>query len=201
MVDDQFYDLVSIRAPTQGATRGGSWIKTATGGFNPRSYARSDRPRSRQRPLVDVSIRAPTQGATWIDGAKVVHLPFQSALLRKERRRGEGEDGLLQPFQSALLRKERPDDPLHGPPSPLFQSALLRKERLVLRGVCINFAVFQSALLRKERRWSCGARCSGGPFQSALLRKERPPASRSCAAPRCFNPRSYARSDLGAPGS
>ena len=120
---------VSIRAPTQGATR----------------------PRRPCHQRSGVSIRAPTQGATRAAGAIGSFGAFQSALLRKERRGRSALPAGGGMFQSALLRKERLARTRRVFPSRPFQSALLRKERPASTFPAGRIVGFQSALLRKER--------------------------------------------------
>ena len=105
------FDLVSIHAPVQGATRTGNVATTPPLCFNPRSRTGSDLPVCTQAtPVVPVSIHAPVQGATIIRRTELVlpvvsiHAPVQGATNGGCRKRG------IILFQSTLPYRERPAD-------------------------------------------------------------------------------------------
>ena len=56
--------LISIHAPTRGATTPESDGFTEIKDFNPRSYKRSDKLGLDSKSTIDISIHAPTRGAT-----------------------------------------------------------------------------------------------------------------------------------------
>ena len=100
--------LISIHAPTRGAT----WIDRVYWpmvlDFNPRSHEGSDWWKSHI--LVDqklISIHAPTRGATYQNHSLVNPFVFQSTLPRGERPNYESLYDPLQVFQSTLPRGER----------------------------------------------------------------------------------------------
>ena len=171
--------LISIRAPTRGATQiyllcaAGKGFQSAlprgerllcTLGcrklqdFNPRSHEGSDRDGvGYLQAAEDISIRAPTRGATFafVKG-KYIILRFQSALPRGERQHqrygaGSGDEISIRAPTRGATR-------LHSGHRiiPEFQSALPRGERLVKSYKTKVEVLFQSALPRGERRWeSC----------------------------------------------
>ena len=127
MFDDT---LISIHAPTRGATTALSDFQTLCKDFNPRSHERSDPCRLLFSHASNISIHAPTRGATRASHFLPFGSLFQSTLPREERRmmlvnillcnsisihaptRGatiQNDDAsVLCLFQSTLPREERP---------------------------------------------------------------------------------------------
>ena len=99
--------LISIHAPTRGATTGQYGYANWKNDFNPRSYKRSDMPTVHSQPFMSdfnprsykrsdklkglvnrrskISIHAPTRGATPAIFDKTTGEQFQSTLLQEER--------------------------------------------------------------------------------------------------------------------
>ena len=77
--------MISIRAPTRGATSSEYLFRLSPNYFNPRSHEGSDSGYDLPHLNIEISIRAPTRGATlsrwWLVGVD----KFQSALPRGER--------------------------------------------------------------------------------------------------------------------
>ena len=124
------YPIVSIHAPTQGATVSFGRISSMYSGFNPRSHAGSDSVAFQDFLSSAVSIHAPTQGATLSfslilrsifrfnprshagsdqtgrgkapDNQVSIHAPTQGATQTDKMRSTP-----LRPFQSTLPRRER----------------------------------------------------------------------------------------------
>ena len=80
--------MISIHAPTRGATPGKEWVLRKG----------------------DISIHAPTRGATPFFQSEKVLLGFQSTLPREERRHATRILDTHRAFQSTLPREERPED-------------------------------------------------------------------------------------------
>ena len=57
--------VISIHAPTRGATYNGAKYFIHCADFNPRSHEGSDRSTGRLSTVLCISIHAPTRGATW----------------------------------------------------------------------------------------------------------------------------------------
>ena len=82
-----YYDIISIHAPTRGATITDIFKYTANFDFNPRSHERSDVKEGEILLVIDISIHAPTRGATSsLKPLETYHCSFQSTLPREERR-------------------------------------------------------------------------------------------------------------------
>ena len=64
--------VISIHAPTRGATTFANWTHIRILDFNPRSYKRSDGTVGGVTMTIDISIHAPTRGAT----AKMHNYPY-----------------------------------------------------------------------------------------------------------------------------
>ena len=146
-------NMVSIHAPTKGATCPERLTITVYYGFNPRSYERSDKYALAQNLIDRVSIHAPTKGATFSTSFLAlffqvsIHAPTKGATLRNQfsftsylsfnPRSYERSD-----YPPALRRYtyngfnprsyERSDafDEKQRQEKKEFQSTLLRKERL-----------------------------------------------------------------------
>ena len=81
-----FLPPISIHAPTRGATLRREFIWTATPNFNPRSHEGSDKfPFDLFLFNFPISIHAPTRGATFTSLPSLEVLEFQSTLPRGER--------------------------------------------------------------------------------------------------------------------
>ena len=70
------FDVISIHAPTRGATLSNVSNFRANGYFNPRSHERSDGHAPSDDIALIISIHAPTRGATML----VVQLKFRQAI-------------------------------------------------------------------------------------------------------------------------
>ena len=79
--------IISIHAPTRGATCLGTLSVHSRKDFNPRSHERSDADESCNTAQQEISIHAPTRGATDISDLFAVNIIFQSTLPREERLR------------------------------------------------------------------------------------------------------------------
>ena len=166
--------LISIHAPTNGATVSGQALMSALQNFNPRSDERSDRqgkagdvhisdfnPRSDERSddnanfvaiRFKISIHAPTNGAT-----------HQDVRMRRQCR--------------------------------YFNPRSDERSDFSGNEISLSRAKFQSTLRRTERRWVDLTKKSLMPFQSTLRRTERRVCSRQLSVIQDFNPRSDERSD------
>ena len=121
--------LISIHAPTRGATSKAVGCASTKSNFNPRSHERSDGEKAavdleymisihaptrgatgtskKYFDFLEISIHAPTRGATFYAGARPADTEFQSTLPREERRRLQDIFLSLLEFQSTLPREER----------------------------------------------------------------------------------------------
>ena len=122
--------LISIHAPTKGATSENSSIIVSFHDFNPRSHEGSDLPLRRtynklfqfqstlprrERPKIirkrcawsQISIHAPTKGATYPKVKTLSDARFQSTLPRRERPEPCSQTASVVEFQSTLPRRER----------------------------------------------------------------------------------------------
>ena len=77
--------LISIHAPTRGATKLGGLHAVWWAYFNPRSHERSDAVTLRHHEGKNISIHAPTRGATNTRYNHTYQFLFQSTLPREER--------------------------------------------------------------------------------------------------------------------
>ena len=167
--------IVSIHAPTKGATDYFIFKVQSAKGFNPRSYERSD----------------------WNACHKLtINQLFQSTLLRKERRYHLWRATKICVFQSTLLRKERQSLVFLVPNYIKFQSTLLRKERLKKLNIDDNrfivsiHAPTKGATNHQHKYARDGNVSIHAPTKGATQRWDwKPPVTF------CFNPRSYVRSD------
>ena len=210
--------ILSIHAPTRGATYISSIISLTHFSFNPRSYKRSDQnitsgidavltfnPRSYKRSdfrtlsfslAVPLSIHAPTRGATTIGWG---HTGSIDAFNPRSYKRSDGFSDAIRlsliHFQSTLLQEERPGSWSYRFCFWCFQSTLLQEERLWSERVHRSYFFFQSTLLQEERPKASAALFCGYVFQSTLLQEERPPPTAQISTFCSFNPRSYKRSD------
>ncbi len=80
-------DIISIHAPTQGATNSDVHLCHIQIYFNPRSHAGSDNDGPGNTGHEKISIHAPTQGATPAASAALIAKKFQSTLPRRERQK------------------------------------------------------------------------------------------------------------------
>ena len=122
--------VISIHAPTRGATYNGAKYFIHCADFNPRSHEGSDRSTGRLSTVLCISIHAPTRGAT------------DECRAWKEKHNA---------FQSTLPRGERPDKYAIDINDFVFQSTLPRGERLGRLTRCRKVTRFQSTLPRGER--------------------------------------------------
>ena len=193
----ELFKIVSIHAPTKGATKSFQALIREVIGFNPRSYERSDigqrllkasfcgfNPRSYERSDDDYFrynlYIAGFNPRSYERSDKALDTAIKALIGFNPRSYERSDSGL---FAGSLLQT-------------LFQSTLLRKERPIVSMVKELFHVFQSTLLRKERRKfksigtdhnhvSIHAPTKGATKMLRNLRRME----------RCFNPRSYERSD------
>ena len=143
--------VISIHAPTRGATLSFLLLFWNPLYFNPRSYKRSDSLSQSFSATLPISIHAPTRGATIsLDvafshisisihaptrGATNLHIncecriKFQSTLLQEERHFYVECWCICSQFQSTLLQEERRLKPLNQALLAQFQSTLLQEER------------------------------------------------------------------------
>ena len=128
-----FLFVISIHAPTRGATVLFPCPSTRQQYFTPRSHERSDGGRSSQELYEEISIHAPTRGATFTFLLRVLIPKFQSTLPREERQFSHyhGDYFMLisihAPTRGATEKREKRAKDI------LFQSTLPREERLVGR--------------------------------------------------------------------
>ena len=145
-------EVISIHAPTRGATSLKATEYKLSIDFNPRSHERSDYDIRRDRHGGYISIHAPTRGATKVACYLATLIKFQSTLPREERpvrryslplisvnfnpRSHERSDNiqnltfaLTKRFQSTLPREERLSFPCNISFHLIFQSTLPREER------------------------------------------------------------------------
>ena len=100
--------IISIHAPTRGATLWCAWNRHRFQYFNPRSHEGSDGNKHICAPEHDISIHAPTRGATLDDFIRYkffgisIHAPTRGATLW-----GLAEELFRTLFQSTLPRGER----------------------------------------------------------------------------------------------
>ena len=107
MVNIQSLFVISIRAPTRGATQHDPSVYQQRKNFNPRSHEGSDHCPQPYFALPVISIRAPTRGATRETICSRIIFVFQSALPRGERHKCHSAALVSFGFQSALPRGER----------------------------------------------------------------------------------------------
>ena len=165
--------MISIHAPTRGATLISASRLPYHLNFNPRSYKRSDSLSQSFSATLPISIHAPTRGATNLHINCECRIKFQSTLLQEERRAYSLDWIVTNLFQSTLLQEERPRFAPFFPLYIAFQSTLLQEERLELHDVpewssiisihaptrgatkvfilSVNTLRFQSTLLQEER--------------------------------------------------
>ncbi len=124
--------LISIHAPTRGATATSVFLLSITSYFNPRSHERSDICTACLSLSANISIHAPTRGATWVAvkfapiNCISIHAPTRGATYP-----WTAPAFLLFEFQSTLPREERLSLVKVFPYLFLFQSTLPREERLL----------------------------------------------------------------------
>ena len=101
--------MISIHAPTRGATQAQEQQQEALQNFNPRSHERSDDASGIfTAPIAVISIHAPTRGATIYENDLLfylnisIHAPTRGATFSIARRL------ITSLFQSTLPREERP---------------------------------------------------------------------------------------------
>ena len=124
-------NLISIHAPTRGATTVTCSVQCSVYNFNPRSHERSDfKGYEFSANSYSISIHAPTRGATIplqsISAITLIsiHAPTRGATLKSQRK-----SSISQRFQSTLPREERHADDFKAVIKQLFQSTLPREER------------------------------------------------------------------------
>ena len=100
-------EVISIHAPTRGATSLKATEYKLSIDFNPRSHERSDYDIRRDRHGGYISIHAPTRGATKVACYLATLIKFQSTLPREERLSFPCNISFHLIFQSTLPREER----------------------------------------------------------------------------------------------
>ena len=168
-------EVISIHAPTRGATSLKATEYKLSIDFNPRSHERSDNYIPDEFMSYIISIHAPTRGATMTSDETGMVAIFQSTLPREERpvrryslplisvnfnpRSHERSDNiqnltfaLTKRFQSTLPREERRKKQSYNVRNRQFQSTLPREERPWVVNESSNTILFQSTLPREERR-------------------------------------------------
>ena len=168
--------LLSIHAPTRGATISVIPQFVLVFSFNPRSYKRSDHGATASVSCEEsLSIHAPTRGATScvVEKPKALELSIHAPT--------RGATGIyitkFQTFLSFNPRSYKRSDQekfMRMGVKLFFQSTLLQEERPSVFQIIINCGLFQSTLLQEER-----------PIVTFLL----------ISHLFTFNPRSYKRSD------
>ena len=138
--------ILSIHAPTRGATLTHLVLQPIMQSFNPRSYKRSDMDLHFSDRRILLSIHAPTRGATEYIGFTIwceclsIHAPTRGATPTTRTRLWSSC------FQSTLLQEERlffyRSPSLHN----IFQSTLLQEERqqkctIFLMHLCNNYCI------------------------------------------------------------
>ena len=147
--------LISIHAPTRGATILRFPCRDRGYNFNPRSYKRSDDYLRDMQMDITISIHAPTRGATTLKNMRDLMMIFQSTLLQEERQRTTRAKKESDSFQSTLLQEERQMTMKKAVTLIVFQSTLLQEERRRNMVNVANELKFQSTLLQEERRQKC----------------------------------------------
>ena len=166
-----------------------------------------------------VSIHAPTRGATFYYGYNGGAAVFQSTLLREERRGMSttvdlfGRVSIHAPTRGATINKVIQFYPYlcFNPRSYARSDSFIAQGSMILQSFnprsyarsdpswgaqSSSTTWFQSTLLREERPGPKISTVYRRTFQSTLLREERPERGLGRGSGRrCFNPRSYARSD------
>ena len=122
-------EVISIHAPTRGATSLKATEYKLSIDFNPRSHERSDYDIRRDRHGGYISIHAPTRGATLIFQMSLSRTLFQSTLPREERHVLDIYIYDMCIFQSTLPREERRKKQSYNVRNRQFQSTLPREER------------------------------------------------------------------------
>ena len=122
-------EVISIHAPTRGATSLKATEYKLSIDFNPRSHERSDYDIRRDRHGGYISIHAPTRGATIIFQMSLSRTLFQSTLPREERHVLDIYIYDMCIFQSTLPREERRKKQSYNVRNRQFQSTLPREER------------------------------------------------------------------------
>ena len=169
-------EVISIHAPTRGATSLKATEYKLSIDFNPRSHERSDNYIPDEFKSYIISIHAPTRGATMTSDETGMVAIFQSTLPREERpvrryslplisvnfnpRSHERSDNiqnltfaLTKRFQSTLPREERRKKQSYNVRNRQFQSTLPREERQYFDEPNETPAEFQSTLPREERQF------------------------------------------------
>ena len=147
-----FLNVISIHAPTRGATEKHNGQSNFESNFNPRSHEGSDR----------ISIWWPGNGSS-----------FQSTLPRGERRQGSPMRVTMGIFQSTLPRGERLFHPVcHRPELQISIHAPTRGATMDCN-LRLDASKFQSTLPRGERQLDNNINIMTSEFQSTLPRGER----------------------------
>ena len=138
--------VLSIHAPTRGATcHFQRWTKKAWS-FNPRSYKRSDQREAARRGLLSLSIHAPTRGATIGERDRLnylflsIHAPTRGATEFRSNNLQAETLSIHAPTRGATIAlswSEKSGD---------FQSTLLQEERqqkctIFLMHLCNNYCI------------------------------------------------------------
>ena len=145
--------IISIHAPTKGATRDNASFEGATHNFNPRSHEGSDVMLCLMEQRLEISIHAPTKGATFFRCTRGIYKQvFQSTLPRRERLSGYNCINNLCRFQSTLPRRERRYcTSLRINNANHFNPRSHEGSDLVYLSVLCFYIIFQSTLPRRER--------------------------------------------------
>ena len=123
--------VISIHAPTRGATYNGAKYFIHCADFNPRSHEGSDRSTGRLSTVLCISIHAPTRGATWqTNEMQKSHKISIHAPTRGATKQYRAKTNVNAKFQSTLPRGERQISTYPVLWRQKFQSTLPRGERL-----------------------------------------------------------------------
>ena len=149
--------ILSIHAPTRGATCEILKLTPDYFAFNPRSYKRSDNIGVTTSQQMLLSIHAPTRGATIYLSTLFYYLYFQSTLLQEERQEDTIMANIYAFFQSTLLQEERRGSAQYkGWHLLLSIHAPTRGATRICHSYYYNVPVFQSTLLQEERQIGAG---------------------------------------------
>ena len=167
--------LISIHAPTNGATFGKDSRMSAHRHFNPRSDERSDQCPNHLNAKFDISIHAPTNGATvliqypYFFNIISIHAPTNGATKAKIGKCPKCKISIHAPTNGATGSRL-----LLVVVCIYFNPRSDERSDAQRRGTCSFICKFQSTLRRTERRMPQKSSQRSVKFQSTLRRTERP---------------------------
>ena len=166
-------NLISIHAPTRGATLISASRLPYHLNFNPRSYKRSDDEIIRNQFIEDISIHAPTRGATLKVFTLRINTLFQSTLLQEERHTFHPHRAFHQDFNPRSYKRSDPTVPSEFTGGRNFNPRSYKrsdcrggisscvewnfnprsyKRSDLYHSLFLQLSLFQSTLLQEERR-------------------------------------------------